>query len=151
MRASAKSSSNASAYKARAPKGAQAAPVVDCGIGDLAKEFGISTRSIRLYEVEGLLHPSRTSNGRTRVFSAADRTRLRLTLRGKRLGFSLHEIKSILDLYDGPGSSQVQLREFLATLLNHKQTLEAKLQDLQMQLEEMRMHEKNARKFLKSN
>jgi len=56
-----------------------------------------------------------------------------------------------LDLYDGPGSSQVQLREFLATLLNHKQTLEAKLQDLQMQLEEMRMHEKNARKFLKSN
>ncbi len=72
-------------------------------IRDLAKEFDLTTRAIRFYEDLGLLEPNRRGpGGRVRVYSARDRTRLRLTLRAKRLGLSLTEAKEIIDLYDSP-------------------------------------------------
>ncbi|MFM1880276.1 MAG: hypothetical protein RLZZ344_510 [Pseudomonadota bacterium] len=118
-------------------------------IRDLAEEFSVSTRTIRLYEDKGLLHPVRRGNGRVRVFSNADKTRLRLTLRGKRLGFSLAEIQSILDLYDRPGGSKAQLEKFLSTLVAHRKELEIKLHDIELQLKEIASHEKQCQKLLR--
>lgn len=118
-------------------------------ISDLAKEFDLTTRAIRFYEDMGLLQPERTGNaGRSRVYSARDRTRLRLTLRAKRLGLSLTEAKEIIDLYDSPRDTGVQLRKFLDVLVLHRQQLEAQLTDLQANLEEVREHEKEARALM---
>ena len=118
-------------------------------ISDLAKEFDLTTRAIRFYEDMGLLEPERTGPaGRNRVYSARDRTRLRLTLRAKRLGLSLTEAKEIIDLYDSPRDTGVQLRKFLDVLVLHRKQLEAQLGDLQATLEEVREHEKEARALL---
>ena len=118
-------------------------------ISDLAKEFDLTTRAIRFYEDMGLLEPERTGPaGRNRVYSARDRTRLRFTLRAKRLGLSLTEAKEIIDLYDSPRDTGVQLRKFLDVLVLHRKQLEAQLGDLQATLEEVREHEKEARALL---
>ena len=118
-------------------------------ISDLAKEFDLTTRAIRFYEDMGLLQPVRTgAGGRVRIYSARDRTRLRLTLRAKRLGLSLTEAKEIIDLYDSPRDTGVQLRKFLDVLAVHRKQLEAQLADLQANLDEVRDHEKEARALL---
>ena len=118
-------------------------------ISDLAKEFDLTTRAIRFYEDMGLLQPERTGPaGRNRVYSARDRTRLRLTLRAKRLGLSLTEAKEIIDLYDSPRDTGVQLRKFLDVLGVHRKQLEEQLADLQANLEEVQEHEKEARALL---
>jgi len=118
-------------------------------IGDLAKEFDLTTRAIRFYEDMGLLQPERAgAGGRNRIYSPRDRTRLRLTLRAKRLGLSLTEAKEIIDLYDSPRDTGVQLRKFLDVLTVHRKQLEAQLADLQANLEEVREHEKEARTLL---
>ena len=118
-------------------------------IGDLAKEFDLTTRAIRFYEDMGLLQPERTgAGGRNRIYSPRDRTRLRLTLRAKRLGLSLTEAKEIIDLYDSPRDTGVQLRKFPDVLTVHRQQLEAQLADLQANLEEVREPEKEARTLL---
>src|SRR5215204_6496211 len=118
-------------------------------ISDLAKEFDLTTRAIRFYEDMGLLQPERTgAAGRNRVYSARDRTRLRLTLRAKRLGLSLTEAKEIIDLYDSPRDTGVQLRKFLTILAQHRQQLEEQMAELQANLEEVRTHEKEARTLL---
>jgi DNA-binding transcriptional MerR regulator len=118
-------------------------------ISDLAKEFDLTTRAIRFYEDMGLLQPERSgAGGRNRIYSARDRTRLRLTLRAKRLGLSLTEAKEIIDLYDSPRDTGVQLRKFLDVLAVHRKQLEAQLADLQANLEEVREHEKEARALL---
>ena len=118
-------------------------------ISDLAKEFDLTTRAIRFYEDMGLLQPERTgAGGRVRIYSARDRTRLRLTLRAKRLGLSLTEAKVIIDLYDSPRDTGVQLRKFLDVLAVHRKQLEAQLADLQANLDEVRDHEKEARALL---
>ena len=118
-------------------------------ISDLAKEFDLTTRAIRFYEDMGLLQPERTgAGGRVRIYSARDRTRLRLTLRAKRLGLSLTEAKEIIDLYDSPRDTGVQLRKFLDVLAFHRKQLEAQLADLQANLDEVRDHEKEARALL---
>ena len=80
-------------------------------IGDLAAEFSVSPRAIRLYEEEGLLAPKRA--GGNRIYSYRDRARLRLVLRGKRLGFSLADIKELLDLYNRDEENLVQLKATL--------------------------------------
>lgn len=114
-------------------------------IGDLAKEFDLTTRAMRFYEDMGLLQPERTGpGGRNRVYSARDRTRLRLTLRAKRLGLSLGEAKEIIDLYDSPRDTGVQLRKFLEVLAQHRRKLEEQMADLQANLEEIREHEAEA-------
>ena len=121
-------------------------------IADLADEFDISHRAIRFYEDEGILSPQREgAGGRLRVYSNGQRTRLRLTLRGKRLGLSLAEIKQIVDLYDGPGGSLAQLEKFLQVISVHKQVLERQLLDIKDQLAELTAHELACKKLLKSN
>jgi transcriptional regulator, MerR family len=112
-------------------------------ISDLAKEFDLTTRAIRFYEDMGLLQPERNGPaGRSRVYSARDRTRLRLTLRAKRLGLSLSEAKEIIDLYDSPRDTGVQLQKFLDVLVVHRRQLEDQLADLQANLEEVQEHER---------
>lgn len=118
-------------------------------ISDLAKEFDLTTRAMRFYEDMGLLQPERTGPaGRNRIYSARDRTRLRLTLRAKRLGLSLTEAKEIIDLYDSPRDTGVQLRKFLDVLGVHRKQLEEQLADLQANLEEVEEHEQEARALL---
>ncbi len=118
-------------------------------ISDLAKEFDLTTRAMRFYEDMGLLQPERTGpGGRNRLYSARDRTRLKLTLRAKRLGLSLTEAKEIIDLYDSPRDTGVQLRKFLLVLADHRRQLEEQMADLEANLDEVREHEKEARALL---
>ena len=121
-------------------------------ISDLAKEFDLTTRAIRFYEDMGLLLPERSgAGGRNRVYSPRDRTRLRLTLRAKRLGLSLSEAKEIIDLYDSPRDTGVQLRKFLDVLAVHRKQLEGQMADLQATLDEVKEQEKEARQLLKKS
>ena len=100
-------------------------------ISDLAREFDLTTRAIRFYEDLGLLQPQRTGPlGRNRVYSARDRTRLKLTLRAKRLGLSLTEAKDIIDTYDSPRDTGAQLEKFLDVLAHHRKQVEGQLADL---------------------
>ncbi len=118
-------------------------------ISDLAREFDLTTRAIRFYEDMGLLQPQREGpGGRNRVYTARDRTRLKLTLRAKRLGLSLTEAKDIIDMYDSPRDTGPQLRKFLVVLAEHKRQIEEQLADLQANLDEVKAHEKEARALL---
>ena len=118
-------------------------------ISDLAKEFELTTRAMRFYEDMGLLQPQREGpGGRNRVYSARDRTRLKLTLRAKRLGLSLNEAREIIDSYESPRDTAPQLRKFLAVLADHREKLQAQLLDLQANLDELLTHEKEARSLL---
>ena len=91
-------------------------------IGELAKEFEVTPRTLRLYEEEGLIRPHRA--GTRRIFSERDRVRLRLILRGKRLGWSLAEIKELFDLYDSSHGEEAQLELMLAKL-QQRQTIDS--------------------------
>jgi len=115
-------------------------------IGELAREFDLTTRAIRFYEDCGLINPQRA--GRNRVYTARDRTRLKLTLRGKRLGLTLAEVKEIVDMYESPRDTQPQLRRFLVVLGAHRDQLERQMADLAATLDEVRSHEKEARRLL---
>ena len=118
-------------------------------ISELAKEFDLTTRAIRFYEDMGLLEPERSGpGGRNRVYSSRDRTRLKLTLRAKRLGLSLVEAKELIDMYDSPRDTGPQLKKFLVVLSEHRQQLESQLADLHATLEEVKSHEKDARNLL---
>ncbi len=117
-------------------------------ITELAAEFDITPRAIRFYEEAGLLEPGR--KGRNRVYTPRDRTRLKLTLRGKRLGLPLQEIKELVDMYDSQSSAAPQLRAFLATLARHRQQLEQQRDDIEVTLAEIRQHEKRCRALLGS-
>ena len=118
-------------------------------ISDLAKEFELTTRAMRFYEDMGLLQPQREGpGGRNRVYSARDRTRLKLTLRAKRLGLSLNEAREIIDSYESPRDTAPQLRKFLAVLADHREKLQAQLLDLQANLDELLTQEKEARSLL---
>lgn len=103
-------------------------------ISELAREFDVTTRTIRFYEDEGLLSPER--QGQARIYSPRDRVLLKLILRGKRLGFSLAECRELFDLYD-PGSGNItQLRTMLGKLADRRAALEQQLRDIQlMQIE----------------
>ena len=121
-------------------------------ISDLAKEFDLTTRAMRFYEDMGLLAPERTGpGGRSRVYSGRDRTRLKLTLRAKRLGFSLSEAKEIIDMYDSPRDTGAQLQKFLLVLAKHQKQLEAQMTDLQANLDELKEHQREARVLLASS
>lgn len=123
--------------------------VTNYTISDLAKEFDLTTRAMRFYEDMGLLQPQREGpGGRNRVYTTRDRTRLKLTLRAKRLGLSLVEAKEIIDSYDSPRDTAPQLKKFLAVLSEHRKKLEAQLVDLQANLDEIRTHEKEAKALL---
>lgn len=118
-------------------------------ISELAREFDVTPRTIRFYEDQGLLAPQRAgTGGRQRVYSQRDRTRLKLTLRGKRLGLSLSEIRDLIDMYDSPSDTVAQLQRFLAVLARHRLTLEQQLRDLRETLAEIETHEARARGLL---
>ena len=115
-------------------------------IGELAREFDVTPRTIRFYEDQGLLAPRR--DGQRRVYAQRDRTRLKLTLRGKRLGLSLSEIRELIDMYEPGRDDRPQLERFLALLESHKTMLEQQRADLESQLAEIDVFEKRIRKRL---
>jgi len=118
-------------------------------ITELAREFDVTARAIRFYEDQGLLSPSREgAGGRNRVYTPRDRTRLKLTLRGKRLGLSLAEIKSLVDMYETPKDTSAQLHRFLAVLSQHRETLEQQREDIEMSLAEVTSHEDECKRLL---
>ncbi|KQP14208.1 MerR family DNA-binding transcriptional regulator [Pseudorhodoferax sp. Leaf267] len=132
-----------------APPPAAAPAASAYSISDLAQEFDLTTRAIRFYEDMGLLQPERAGpGGRIRVYSARDRTRLKLTLRAKRLGLSLSEAREIIDMYDSPRDTGPQLQKFLAVLAAHRQALEEQLAELLANLDEVKAHEREARGLL---
>jgi DNA-binding transcriptional MerR regulator len=103
-------------------------------IAELAREFAITARTIRFYEDEGLIKPRR--QGLTRLYSAGDRTRLGWILRGKRLGFSLAEIKELLDLYQVDRTGVSQLRELQRRSRLHIEDLQRRRSDLDAHIKE---------------
>jgi DNA-binding transcriptional MerR regulator len=105
------------------------------GIGMLAREFGVTTRTIRFYEDQGLLAPER--EGLNRVYDARDRVRLRLILRGKRLGFSLAEIGEILDMYEAPEGERGQIEYFIRRIRERRCDLESQRQEIDHVLGEL--------------
>ena len=115
-------------------------------IGELALEFDLTTRAIRFYEDSGLLAPQR--HGSRRVYSQRDRTRLKLTLRGKRLGLTLAEVRELVDMYDSPRDTQAQLAKFVLVLAAHRAQLEQQKADLDLTLDEVRTQQKEAHRLL---
>lgn len=105
-------------------------------ISDLANEFDITTRSIRFYEEKGLLNPRR--EGQTRLYSAADRTKLKLILRGKRLGFTLDESRSIIEMYDPDKDNLDQLQSLLAKIREKRRQLTQQLHDIEIMMLDLR-------------
>lgn len=104
-------------------------------ISQLAHEFGITARAIRFYEDKGLIAPQR--DGQRRIFSARDRVRLMLILRGKRLGFSLREIQEILDLYETDTGETRQLAHLLAKIQERRDSLLRQREDIDLTLREI--------------
>jgi len=115
-------------------------------ISDLVREFEVTSRTIRFYEDEGLLNPAR--EGRNRIYSHRDRTRLKLTLRGKRLGLSLQEIRELMNMYETPQDTSAQLERYLSVLAIHRQKLEQQRADIAGMLAEIEEQEKNCRRLL---
>ena len=105
-------------------------------IGDLATELGISTRTIRFYEDQGMLAPQRA--GGNRIYAARDMARLKLILRGKKLGFSLADIRELLDLYDADRNHLEQLHRTLRKGRERIGELEQQLTELTLTLQELR-------------
>ena len=121
----------------------------EISIGELATEFDVTPRAIRFYEDHGLLAPKRA--GQRRIYSPRDRTRLKLTLRGKRLGLTLSEIRELIDMYEPGRDERPQLMRFLAVLEAHKSTLLQQRGDIEAQLSELQAFEKKIRKQLRQS
>ena len=115
-------------------------------IGELAKEFDITPRSIRFYEEQGLITPSRT--GQNRIYNNKDRVRLKLILRGKRLGFSLAEVNNLFELYDTNPDSAIQLETMLSMTEQKRAVLRQQLEDIQMLMGELDEVEERCREEL---
>jgi DNA-binding transcriptional MerR regulator len=117
------------------------------GISDLAKEFGITPRTIRFWEDQGLLSPQR--EGRNRVFSRRDRAHLKMALRGKRLGLSLAEIKDLIGMYETAQDETHQLLECLRVMDRRREALEQQREDIEAMLAEIEQFESQCRIELK--
>ena len=115
-------------------------------IGELASEFEVTSRALRLYEEEGLLKPQRI--GMRRIYNEGNRVRLRLILRGKRLGWSLSEIKELFDLYDSSHGEEAQLELMLAKLEQRREILVAQKCDIENALEDLERIVGNAQNAL---
>lgn len=116
------------------------------GIAELAKEFGVTTRTVRFYEDKGLISPTR--EGQRRIYSPRDRVRLRLIMRGKRLGLTLDEIAELIDLYDADPSEVTQLKQFIGVIRERKTVLEGQKQDIEDILAEMTQLERQCTQLL---
>jgi DNA-binding transcriptional MerR regulator len=115
-------------------------------ISELSREFDVTTRAIRFYEDEGLLEPNR--KGRHRVYSSRDRIRLKLILRGKRLGFSLSDIGDIIDMYDSEPGEEGQLQYFIEIISVRRKTLKQQRDDIEVTLKELDSIERQCRKSM---
>jgi DNA-binding transcriptional MerR regulator len=115
-------------------------------IGELAKEFDITNRSIRFYEDQGLILPTR--KGQTRIYNQRDKVRLKLILRGKRLGFSLAETGRLFELYDADKSSATQLETFMRLILQKKEDLKQQLDDIHAVMFELDSLQDNCQNIL---
>ena len=116
-------------------------------ISDLAQEFALTTRAIRFYEDEGLLSPVR--RGQTRVYGERERTRIKLILRGKRLGLALSEIRELFDIYAATGNERPQLAKFLQMLADRRAMLHQQREDIDAVLIEIETLERDCRRRLK--
>ncbi len=121
-------------------------PQTTYSISDLSKEFDITTRSIRFYEDQGLLKPKR--RGQTRIYGLKDRVRLKLILRGKRLGFSLAETRRLFELYDADKNSSSQLQTMLDLVEDKKSSLQQQMDDIKVVLMELNSAEQQCRAAL---
>ncbi|MFT6029279.1 MAG: DNA-binding transcriptional MerR regulator [Oleiphilaceae bacterium] len=117
-------------------------------ISDLAREFDITTRTIRFYEAEQLLHPAR--RGQKRIYSDQDRVHLKLILRGKRLGFSLAESKELITLYDPSSQNTKQLNRFLEKIDERRRFLQQQLEDINVMQHELDDAEVRCKSVLKA-
>jgi len=117
-------------------------------IGELSREFGVTTRTIRFYEDQGLLSPTR--DGQNRIYEVGDRVRLKLVLRGKRLGFSLKEIKKLIELYDAPEGQSGQLRSFIEKIRARRSELLIQKDDIEHVLDELDVLELRCNSLLES-
>jgi len=117
-------------------------------ISDLAQEFDITTRTIRFYEAEELLHPTR--KGQTRIYNDQDRVHLKLILRGKRLGFSLAESKELITLYDPSSQNTKQLNRFLEKINERRCSLQQQLEDIKVMQHELDEAEDRCNRALKA-
>jgi DNA-binding transcriptional MerR regulator len=115
-------------------------------ISELAREFDVTPRAIRFYEDQGLLAPRR--DGQRRIYTPRDRTRLKLTLRGKRLGLTLAEIRELIDMYEPGRDERPQLERFREVLEAHRRSLLQQRADIEAQLTEIATFEKRVRKQL---
>lgn len=117
-------------------------------ISELAREFDVTPRTIRFYEDQGIVSPER--QGRNRVYSTRDRTRLKLALRGRRLGLQLSEIVTLINLYDRSGASTIaQLQHYAQTLESHRIKLEQQRRDLDETLKEIRRQQADCSNLLR--
>ncbi|MCF5871202.1 MerR family transcriptional regulator [Aeromonas veronii] len=121
---------------------------ISYSISELAHEFDVTPRTIRYYEDEGLLTPQR--EGQTRIYSHKDKIRLKLTLRGKRLGFSLAEIRELFDMYDTDKSSKTQLHSMIQLIEAKRGALRQQLEDIQMVMAELEAAEQRCVNSLNS-
>lgn len=112
-------------------------------ITQLTRELDVTTRTLRFYEAQGLVSPTR--RGRQRLYSQGDRTRVKLILRGKRLGFSLNEIKEIIEMYDSAPGETGQLRLLLKKIAARREELLEKQRDIELTLLELEEVEAGAR------
>ena len=117
-------------------------------ISDLSKEFDITTRSIRFYEDQGLISPAR--KGQTRIYNQRDKVRLKLILRGKRLGFSLAETGRLFELYDVDKTSAKQLESIMSLISQKKADLKQQFDDINAVLIELNDLEENCKSILDS-
>jgi DNA-binding transcriptional MerR regulator len=116
-------------------------------ISDLAQEFALTTRAIRFYEDEGLLAPLR--RGQTRIYGERERTRIKLILRGKRLGLALSEIRELFDIYATTGNERTQLAKFLQMLADRRAMLLQQREDIDAVLVEIGALERDCRRRLR--
>ncbi|WP_426416131.1 MerR family transcriptional regulator [Aestuariirhabdus sp. LZHN29] len=116
-------------------------------ISDLAKEFDITTRTIRFYEDKGLLAPER--RGQTRIYTPADRTTLKLILRGKRLGLSLEESRDIIGMYSPGQSNEEQLKTLIDRIRGRKETLQQQLHDIEVMMLDLQESEQRCNDALR--
>lgn len=115
-------------------------------ISELAEEFGVTTRTLRHYEDEGLVTPAR--EGLQRLYSHRDRVRLKLALRGKRLGFTLSELRELFQLYDLANDERRQLEEFAVKLERRRAQLEQQREDVEIMLNEINFFSNQCQRLL---
>jgi DNA-binding transcriptional MerR regulator len=116
-------------------------------ISDLSREFEITPRTIRFYEDQGIVSPDRV--GRQRIYSARDRTRLKLALRGKRLGLKLAQIRELIDMYESPTDTVPQLRHYLGVLAAQQHALTAQRRDIDKTLAEIEAQDARCQALLR--